>query len=683
MRRFFALVLSMLLASVGIIVGAAPASAHANAISGVASCQPDGTYTVTWTVENDYNSPVKAWLGSSSPAVATVTGIGSTEATATTIEASPRRPYKSTTFTQTGVPGNVGSASVSVKGKWADGYPQGGGARTDSKTISLPAGGCGQDIVVKAASICGHDTDNTEWHFVINQTTEAQAPTSIQVTWVGGLTAAVQLEKVTGGTAHYRTTANLTKDLQTATARIVGPWTGQFNVSHGPACGSDVNNPKYTVDEKCASIAITFTNKNIPAGPTDTKVKAVFTVKVDSGSPETIEVPVNGTVNWSKTFVEDSGTHQVVVTPRGGSATTYTVDSDCIVPAVPTAIIESKCRATGGVEGTVTVTNGAAVQEGQTSDPVTFLVKVAGQADQRVAVAAGRSETVKFGFPEGTGTRNVSVSADGMSTVSKDINVDCFVPAEPRASISARCVVEGGAQGQAVLTNAAMTSGDQTGASVTFTVEVEGQATQQVVVAAGESRTLDFGFPEGTGSKSVTVTADGMATVSQDVSTECLVANPAHTPIVTCGQAVVTFTNDVTLTGDQIAVDAAFDVVVDGVSIETVVVRAETTETRTYAFGEDTGTHNVVVNDGDPIVIGSDCEPSTAKLNNANPSENVGGVEDEVEDSSPSDREEAVVAGSEDELAKTGGDIAPVLALSMMALVGGAVLVASGRLARR
>ena len=29
------------------------ASAHANIISGVAACQEDGTYTVTWTVAND------------------------------------------------------------------------------------------------------------------------------------------------------------------------------------------------------------------------------------------------------------------------------------------------------------------------------------------------------------------------------------------------------------------------------------------------------------------------------------------------------------------------------------------------------------------------------------------------------------------------------------------------------
>ncbi len=67
---------------------------------------------------------------------------------------------------------------------------------------------------------------------------------------------------------------------------------------------------------------------------------------------------------------------------------------------------------------------------------------------------------------------------------------------------------------------------------------------------------------------------------------------------------------------------------------------------------------------------------------NANPPTNVGGVEDEV-DSPEDEQSQAVVAGTEDELAKTGGDLGPVLALSVMALVGGAALIAAGRIARR
>ncbi len=509
MRRFFALVLSMLLASLGIMAGAAPASAHHNTVSGTAVCEADGTYSVTWQFRNSEAIEEYAWVSSSTPdgsAIVKDTGANPWEVTQTAWPQGPAPTASQSnvaagatvTFRQTGIPATATRADVTINGVWTNGKTRTVGPNDNSTYyagVQLPAGGCGQDITVKPATICGHDTDNTEWHFVITQTTEAQAPASIQVTWVGGPTSTVPLDKVTGGTAHYRTTANLNKDLQTATARILGAWTGQFNVSHGPACGSEVNNPKYTVDQKCGSISVAFTNKDIPAGPTDTKVKAVFTVKVDSDAPETIEVPAGGSATWSKSFAEDSGSHKVVVTPQGGSATTYTVETDCVVPAVPTAIIESRCVATGGAQGTVTLTNGATPQAGQSSAPVTFTVKVAGRADEQVEVAAGKSTIVVFGFPEGTGTRTVSVSADGMTPVSKEVTVDCFVPAAPQASISAACVAEGGATGTVSLTNAAVTTGDQTGAPVTFTVAVEGQATQQVVVAAGTSGTVEFDLP--------------------------------------------------------------------------------------------------------------------------------------------------------------------------------------------
>jgi LPXTG-motif cell wall-anchored protein len=38
---------------------AAPASAHSAGPAGVAKCGVDGTYTVSWTVKNDYGKPVK------------------------------------------------------------------------------------------------------------------------------------------------------------------------------------------------------------------------------------------------------------------------------------------------------------------------------------------------------------------------------------------------------------------------------------------------------------------------------------------------------------------------------------------------------------------------------------------------------------------------------------------------
>ena len=45
------LVLAMLVALVGF---AQSASAHSLSLTGVASCQEDGTFTITWTLSNDY-----------------------------------------------------------------------------------------------------------------------------------------------------------------------------------------------------------------------------------------------------------------------------------------------------------------------------------------------------------------------------------------------------------------------------------------------------------------------------------------------------------------------------------------------------------------------------------------------------------------------------------------------------
>lgn len=91
--------------------------------------------------------------------------------------------------------------------------------------------------IINAKALCDHEINNTEWHFVINQIdTEAHAPVSIHVTWSNGQQADVPMDKFTGGTAHYPTTANLDSTVVSATAEIYAGWDGQFNLSHGPAC---------------------------------------------------------------------------------------------------------------------------------------------------------------------------------------------------------------------------------------------------------------------------------------------------------------------------------------------------------------------------------------------------------------------------------------------------------------
>lgn len=49
MRKITAAVTAALLALGGVALAAAPASAHTGKVTGVAACEPDGTYSVTWT----------------------------------------------------------------------------------------------------------------------------------------------------------------------------------------------------------------------------------------------------------------------------------------------------------------------------------------------------------------------------------------------------------------------------------------------------------------------------------------------------------------------------------------------------------------------------------------------------------------------------------------------------------
>jgi hypothetical protein len=91
---------------------------------------------------------------------------------------------------------------------------------------------------ISAKALLGHECNDTEWHFVINQVdTKADAPATIHVTWANGNSEDVALAKFTGGVAHYITTDNLDSVVTSATATIYGGWSGQFNLSHGP-CGT-------------------------------------------------------------------------------------------------------------------------------------------------------------------------------------------------------------------------------------------------------------------------------------------------------------------------------------------------------------------------------------------------------------------------------------------------------------
>lgn len=90
--------------------------------------------------------------------------------------------------------------------------------------------------VVHARGLDDHECNPDEWHFVITQTSRESAPRSIHVTWQDG-DATVGLSRVTGQTAHYRTSSYLDQPVEDATARIAEDWDGQFRLGEGPCRG--------------------------------------------------------------------------------------------------------------------------------------------------------------------------------------------------------------------------------------------------------------------------------------------------------------------------------------------------------------------------------------------------------------------------------------------------------------
>jgi hypothetical protein len=96
----------------------------------------------------------------------------------------------------------------------------------------------GDTTQVSAKALTDHGCDSTQWHFVITGLdSDAQAPGNIAVSWADGGSATVALSRITGGVAHYSTTAHLDSTVTSATATIDAGWSGQFNLSSGP-CGS-------------------------------------------------------------------------------------------------------------------------------------------------------------------------------------------------------------------------------------------------------------------------------------------------------------------------------------------------------------------------------------------------------------------------------------------------------------
>ncbi len=182
-KRQGGLLLAALLAIIGAAVGGlmliGTAFAHANAVSGVATCQSDGTYSIKWTITNDYNA---------TETVNKATLNGGATNLSSSVSPNPLAKYGSAALT-TVVPGTSTSAQLDVWARWSDGYPKPGDnaytpeGRKDSGYVSMN-GKCGQKakiIIKKVVTGTGADTSQ---NFTANVTnTDHSAGTTTGLTF--------------------------------------------------------------------------------------------------------------------------------------------------------------------------------------------------------------------------------------------------------------------------------------------------------------------------------------------------------------------------------------------------------------------------------------------------------------------------------------------------------------------
>jgi hypothetical protein len=161
-RSIAAVALSVGVGGVASLALVTTASAHASLISGSAQCQSNGTYTVTWTVSND-------WILADTITEVSHTGGGTISGLPTTIPASPAKtpPFESVTVLQTGVSGSATSASLTVHGTWTDKVTE-----TNSGSVTLP-GTCSPNTAATAPTFTNASCTSAMGSYTIPSSTVA------------------------------------------------------------------------------------------------------------------------------------------------------------------------------------------------------------------------------------------------------------------------------------------------------------------------------------------------------------------------------------------------------------------------------------------------------------------------------------------------------------------------------
>ncbi len=214
-----------------------------------------------------------------------------------------------------------------------------------ASAISVQAEGLKE---ISAKAINDHGCDDTERVFVITQIdTLDHVPPNVTVTFTNGTQEVIDLEKFTGGTAHYKSVQNLDLVVQGATAMIYEEWDGQFNLSHGPCdtptpTATDTDVPPTATDTVVPPTGTpTLTDTVVPPTNTPTTTEnptATDTVVPPTGTPTLVTNTPTGTLTITDQPTNTPTLTDTVVPPTGTPTLVTNTPTDTVVPPTGTPI---------------------------------------------------------------------------------------------------------------------------------------------------------------------------------------------------------------------------------------------------------------------------------------------------------------------------------------------------------
>jgi len=187
-------------------------------------------------------------------------------------------------------------------------------------------------IHVKTSTLCGHEINPDEWHFLINQIDiEENAPVSITVLWENSNQEIVNLGKFTGGVAHYTTYSNLDSQVVDAWTTIYDGWNGEFNLSHGPACPDPTPTPTLTFTPTWTP---TYTSTPTET-PTETATATATNTPTETPTSTSTETPTSTPTETATATATYTSTPTDTPTDTPTSTATFTAtppDTDTPTP---------------------------------------------------------------------------------------------------------------------------------------------------------------------------------------------------------------------------------------------------------------------------------------------------------------------------------------------------------------